>query len=492
MKIKYLLLSILMIGFIVSCNEDSVSVDVPITPTDTTKVEIDYSRYDSLYFCRNEPMTIYGTGFGQDTGNLAVYFNDMQLPILYVSDSTLTIITPDTEKAGELSIVKNQIKTTFPEKIQIVSYYCFELYSKSFEINDNSAIVELGANDFLKYLEVLSIKVGNQVLDFNVVSDKILSLSLPSLEAGTYSIDLMLYNHKWISIPLNIIKNNDFKINGFAPAKVKNGETVVISGSGFGTDISHLTVECELISSADTWLKFKPVVISDCTDTTISFVVPDWSKYETFIKVTKGEKSKVADTKLIIDKGSLDYSMLNIQLSDFRFEVTKKGIDNLEPVDSIYIDKYELDAEDLNIMNCFNGSKFHFYKSTSTSGQYPEIDEYSLAIDFEIDTIQKLLKNFKFTKRGKSIYRTNHQQYTYTNEKEVEFEITEMPYAIVNGNLQILLESTDLSNLQCKMNYDLYYKYDVYSVGAVTEYNIESTGKIVYNNETKLQISMER
>lgn len=188
-------------------------------------------------------ITIKGTNFGLDTNVVSVKFGASKVykPKI-ITDTTMSVNVPIDAETAKISLSING-------RTALISNETFTLLSipvlTSFSPTSarSGEIITITGTGFGIDTNRVNIKFGNsKTIKPKTITDKSMTVVVPS-DAETAKISLSVNNSAFVSSVTNFTLIPKPTISSFSPQSARAGETVIISGTGFGTDINAVNIK---------------------------------------------------------------------------------------------------------------------------------------------------------------------------------------------------------------------------------------------------------
>jgi hypothetical protein len=210
-----------------------------------------------------------GSGFGTDNQQIWIDFNGAQVRPHEISNTKLKVVVPTLAKSGKIKITKDAANVfsgnvfTITESISTVPVIS-SFSPTSAKVGE---VIQITGKLFGTNANAVNVKFGNSAsVKPNAISDTDMTVTVPT-DAQTGKITVITSGGTAISAEtFSKIETVPVKITSFIPNdNARTGETLIINGSGFGTDPDKLLVKFESYASV------KPITANN---TTLSLIVP--------------------------------------------------------------------------------------------------------------------------------------------------------------------------------------------------------------------------
>lgn len=216
-----------------------------------------------------DTITINGLGFGTDNQLVWVDFNGAQVRPHETTNTKLRVVVPTLAKSGKIKITKDTANVFSGNVFTVTESISTAPIISSFSPTSAKVgeVIQIKGKLFGTNVNAVTVKFGNSTpVKPNTVSDTDMSVTVPT-DAQTGKVTVITAGGTAIS-PETFFKTETFpvKITSFIPSdNARTGETLIINGSGFGTDPDKLLVKFESYASV------KPTTANN---TTLSLTVP--------------------------------------------------------------------------------------------------------------------------------------------------------------------------------------------------------------------------
>ncbi len=320
MNHKFLVLSLIVFTFLVSCKKDN-----PIDPV--KKVQIFRIIPDSAKI--GDIISVIGSDFGSSRGSSVLYFNDLQASqYKFWSDTMIKVILPKYSKSGKLWITLNGVKGMTSQfgvknwgtingiKSNEVDFKVFTIFQisniipESAKINDTVSIIGTRFGSTQNKSLVLFNKT--QATDFVIWNDTLIIVKVPiGATSGriTVVVDKISSNEVEFSVKATDPENT-LQITKINPYSSKIGDKVTITGTRFGS-----RQKTDFIS----FNNIKATEYLNWNETLIMVIVPNEAKSGKVWISVGGNISNEVDIEIISLKPCVtDWANRNLDVEHFR------------------------------------------------------------------------------------------------------------------------------------------------------------------------------
>jgi len=227
----------------------------------------------------NTPVILYGAGFGTDPEAVEVRFNNLLAEVVKCENNELIVLTPqDPGTSCDISVKKGKFSEQFQNKF---TYVLGAQICDSFEPLEGltGTPVTLKGKYFSDDPTAVEVKFNDKVAQVVSCKDDEIVVLTPEKPGEKCYITLTTRG-----IPVQFKKTFAyylFTLATFSPATAEAGETVSLTGNGFGNDKDVIDVR----------FNDKPATVVSCTDTKIEVLVPEDPGIHCNISVKKEESA---------------------------------------------------------------------------------------------------------------------------------------------------------------------------------------------------------
>lgn len=276
--IRYLIIAVTC--FCLSCSKTNSPEPTP-TPTQPTQPTLAITDFNPKSASVGATVMITGTAFGTDVNAVGVKFGTSAITApKTVTATSMSVIVPNDAKTGKIQLtVGNSTVTTISDfTLTTVASPTPTITSFSPQTASVGDVVTINGTNFGTDTNFVSVKFGTATgIKPKTVSATTMTVIVPST-AISGKIQIEVNGGTAVSTTTDFTLKPTFSITSFAPKTFTEGDTVVITGTNFGTNANNVSVA--LVGTGNT---IKPYSV---TNNAISFIVPNEGGFNLTNKIT--------------------------------------------------------------------------------------------------------------------------------------------------------------------------------------------------------------
>ena len=259
-----LLLAVVVVFTLNSCEEDKEKED-----------KLECKTFIPPRGTKNTPVILQGTGFGNDPAAIEVKFNDQIAEVVKCDGNEMIVLTPEElGLSSTITVRKGGDSKQFPGQFTYIrEAHAAESY-EPLEGFSGTQVTLTGVR-FGTDPEAIEVKFNDKIAEVVSCTDTEIVVLTPEYPGNECIVTVKL---KGVVVQFKKkFTYHIFTLNTFSPAEAEAGETVTLTGNGFGNNKDVIEVR----------FNNKAATVVSCSDTQVEVLVPEDPSTNCVITVKK-------------------------------------------------------------------------------------------------------------------------------------------------------------------------------------------------------------